>query len=81
MLDIKLLLWMEILSMLEVHLQVEQFNRQQSSILQKRELEKVKEKLDELEQKLVREKNELLKLENDAKELAHTLSTKTNVIC
>ena len=51
-------------------------NRQQSSILQKRELEKVKEKLDELEQKLVREKNELLKLENDAKELAHTLLQK-----
>ena len=51
-------------------------NRQQSSILQKRELEKVKEKLDELEQKLVREKNELLKLENNAKELAHTLLQK-----
>ena len=51
-------------------------NRQQSSILQKREQEKVKEKLDELEQKLVREKNELLKLENDAKELAHTLLQK-----
>ena len=51
-------------------------NRQQSSILQKRELDKVKEKLDELEQKLVREKNELLKLENDAKELAHTLLQK-----
>ena len=30
----------------------------------------------ELEQKLVREKNELLKLENDAKELAHTLLQK-----
>ena len=32
--------------------------------------------MDELEQKLVREKNELLKLENDAKELAHTLLQK-----
>ncbi len=76
MLDIKLLLWMEILLMLEVHLQVEQLIVNNHPFFKKRELEKVKEKLDELEQKLVREKNELLKLENDAKELAHTLLQK-----
>lgn len=51
-------------------------NRQKSTILQKRELENVKEKLSQLEHILVREKNELLKLENEAKELAHELLQK-----
>ena len=51
-------------------------NRQQSTILQKRELENVKGKLNQLEKTLAREKNDLLKLENEAKELAHDLLQK-----
>lgn len=51
-------------------------NRQQSTILQKRELENVKGKLNQLEKTLAHEKNDLLKLENEAKELAHDLLQK-----
>lgn len=51
-------------------------NRQQSSIIQKRELEKVKEHLKELESKLAKEKNELNSLENESKEISHTLLQK-----
>ena len=51
-------------------------NKQQSSIIQKRELEKVKEHLKELENKLAKEKNELNSLENDSKEISHTLLQK-----
>lgn len=51
-------------------------NKQQSSIIQKRELEKVKEHLKELENKLAKEKNELNSLENESKEISHTLLQK-----
>lgn len=51
-------------------------NRQSSSIIQKRELEKLKENLEQFEEKLVYEKNQLFKLENNAKELSHTLLQK-----
>lgn len=51
-------------------------NRQQSSIIQKRELEKVKEHLKELESKLAKEKNELNSLENESKEISHALLQK-----
>ena len=51
-------------------------NKQQSSIIQKRELEKVKEYLKELENRLAKEKNELNSLENESKEISHTLLQK-----
>ena len=51
-------------------------NKQQSSIIQKRELEKVKEHLKELENKLAKEKNELNSLENESQEISHTLLQK-----
>lgn len=51
-------------------------NKQQSSIIQKHELEKVKEHLKELENKLAKEKNELNSLENESKEISHTLLQK-----
>lgn len=51
-------------------------NKQQSSIIQKREFEKVKEHLKELENKLAKEKNELNSLENESKEISHTLLQK-----
>lgn len=51
-------------------------NRQQSSILQKRELENVKITLDNLEKELVKEKNELILLENEAKDISHTVLQK-----
>ena len=51
-------------------------NKQQSSIIQKRELEKVKEYLKELENRLAKEKNELNSLENESKEIYHTLLQK-----
>ena len=51
-------------------------NRQQSSILQKRELENVKVTLDNLEKELVKEKNELILLENEAKDISHTVLQK-----
>lgn len=51
-------------------------NRQQSSILQKRELENVKITLENLEKDLVIEKNELIYLENEAKDISHTLLQK-----
>lgn len=40
------------------------------------ELEKVKEHLKELENKLAKEKNELNSLENESKEISHTLLQK-----
>lgn len=51
-------------------------NQQSSSIIQKRELEKLEEQLERLEEQLVNEKNQLFNLENNAKELSHTLLQK-----